>query len=233
MSSANVEEFPNRGRSAGSHAAGKPTGRVSSVGDDPTVFADIFRDDVNIAIWQRDISASLREVVGRFLDQFPYLEKAFTVAPADASAAVISVTNGKAPLELADEVAELVDMFCYLFDLKRAGLRLAALNRAMCPRFHVDRIPCRLVTTYHGVATEWLPHHAIGRATPGPGSQRQPGFAPGLYADLTDTRHLSCGDVALLKGSLWDGNEHGGLVHRSPEVPAGESRLMLSLDFSQ
>ncbi|MCZ8485672.1 DUF1826 domain-containing protein [Vibrio lentus] len=23
----------------------------------------------------------------------------------------------------------------------------------MCPRFHFDQVPCRLVTTYHGVAT--------------------------------------------------------------------------------
>lgn len=52
----------------------------------------------------------------------------------------------------------MVDMFCCLFELKRAGLRLTVLDRAMCPRFHVDRVPCRLVTTYLGAATEWLPH---------------------------------------------------------------------------
>ncbi len=214
------------------HSGDRPATRVASHGDDPKVLADIYRNDVNIAIWQRTVSEPLKKAVQAFLAASPQFEKAITVAPDSASAAVADVTGGAAPTELADSVAELVDMFCYLFDLKRAGLRLATLDRAMCPRFHVDRIPCRLITTYHGVATEWLPHEAVGRATPGPGSQRQPGFGPGLYADLSNTQRLSCGDIALLKGSLWVGNEDAGLVHRSPEVPAGETRLMLSLDFS-
>jgi len=35
----------------------------------------------------------------------------------------------------------------------------------------------------------------------------------------------------LLKGTLWDGNENMGLVHRSPVVPDNEKRLVLTLDF--
>ena len=42
---------------------------------------------------------------------------------------------------------------------------------------------------------------------------------------------MTVGDVALLKGELWEGNEHAGLVHRSPLVPEGEKRLLLTLDF--
>ena len=209
----------------------RPSTRRPSYGDDPTVLADIYRDDVNIAIWQRTIRDRLGKALESFLAAGPQFEKLMTVTPDSAYAAVIDATNGSAPLELADDVAQLVDIFCYLFDRERAGLRLATLDRAMCPRFHVDRIPCRLITTYHGVATEWIPHEAVEYSKPSPGSKRQSGFGPGLSADESETRRLTSGDVALLKGALWAGNEDCGLVHRSPAVPAGESRLMLSLDF--
>ncbi len=155
-----------------------------------------------------------------------------TVSPDSAHARFSEATGGTAPAELVDDVAELVDMFCYLFGLRRAGLRLATLNRAMCPRFHVDRVLCRLVTTYHGVATEWLPHEAVDRSKLGLGSNGQSDLDSGLFTNQDDIRRLTCGDVALLKGELWAGNENAGLVHRSPAVPAGENRLLLTVDVS-
>lgn len=43
-------------------------------------------------------------------------------------------------------------------------------------------------------------------------------------------RQLMAGDVALLKGEGWFGNEGCGVVHRSPGVTGGGGRLFLSLD---
>lgn len=210
----------------------RPKNRFPSYGDDPEVLADICQEDVNIAIWRRTTSARLEDAVEGFLAANPRFETAMTISPDSAHAKFSEATGGTAPTELVDNVAGLVDMFCYLFGLKRAGLRLATLNRAMCPRFHVDRVPCRLVTTYHGVATEWLPHQAIDRSKLGPGSSGQSDLDSGLFANQSDIQQLECGDVALLKGELWTGNEDAGLVHRSPAVPAGENRLLLTLDVS-
>ena len=41
---------------------------------------------------------------------------------------------------------------------------------------------------------------------------------------------LESGDVALLKGSGWIGNESHGLVHRSPALAEGQPRLLLTID---
>jgi hypothetical protein len=100
----------------------------------------------------------------------------------------------------------------------------------MCPRFHFDRIPCRLVTTYHGKATEWLPHRVVDRSKLGNGNQGQPDDKSGLFHHKNDIHRLKEGDVALLKGEKWQGNEGAGLVHRSPPVLSGEYRLLLTLD---
>ena len=54
----------------------------------------------------------------------------------------------------------------------------------------------------------------------------------GLFQSKDHINRLNIGDVAMLKGELWEGNESAGLVHRSPELLAGERRLLLTLDFS-
>jgi hypothetical protein len=65
---------------------------------------------------------------------------------------------------LADNVSGLVEMFCCLFDLTRSGLSSKVLDHAMCPRFHLDIVPCGLITTLYGQSgTQWLPHHLVNR----------------------------------------------------------------------
>lgn len=198
--------------------------------EEPGIFADIYQEETNIAIWRRELSATLQDSVKDFLAANPRFETAMTTTPQRALSNVsesLGVTT-----ELSENIAELVDMFCYLFELKRAGLRLTALNRAMCPRFHVDRVPCRLVTTYQGAATEWLPHDTVDRTKLGLGSNGLPDNESGIYQNEQDIQQLNSGDVALLKGEAWRGNENAGLVHRSPAPANGDYRLLLTLDFS-
>ena len=90
-------------------------------------------------------------------------------------------------------------MFCCLFDLKRVGLRLTTLHHAMCPRFHVDNIPYRLVTTYGGTGTQWLPHQVVDRRKLGTGNQGLSDDLSGLYKNGTTVEQLVCAHVALLK----------------------------------
>ena len=101
----------------------------------------------------------------------------------------------------------------------------------MCPRFHVDWVPCRLITTYHGAATEWLPHQCVDCSRLGTGNKGQSGRRSRLDFKRSDIQQLSSGDVSLLKGERWEGNENAGLVHRSPQQCLNEPRLMMMLDL--
>jgi hypothetical protein len=132
---------------------------------------------------------------------------------------------------LGEDIALIVDMFCCLFDLQEVGLRLTTLDSPMCPKFHVDHLPCRLVTTYHGAATQWLGNEGIDRSKLGAGSVGLSDEESGLYKCSDSINQLLQGDVALLKGSGWEGNEQQGLVHRSPEVAPNERRLLMTLDM--
>lgn len=201
-------------------------------GEEPAVLTHVYEDDVNIVIWNRELSEKLSQSVRNFLMANPGYQSVMTVAPEDAYESLLESFGNAECTDLAENVAELVDMFCCLFDLKRAGLRLTALDSAMCPKFHVDRVPGRLVTTFEGVATQWLPHESVTRSKLGTGSEGKADNVYGLYKHESDIRQLACGDVAILKGESWEGNENAGLVHRSPAVPENQSRLLLTLDFA-
>jgi hypothetical protein len=209
--------------------------RHASESGTPEVFADIYRDDINIAIWQRTLSDPLLLAVNEILKTATRLEIAEAVTAKSVHSKLYQTLGETDAVKvLSDDITLLVDMFCCVFDLKRAGLRLTALDHAMCPRFHFDRIPCRLVTTFHGVATEWLPHQLVDRSKLGAGHQGKTDEQSGLFHSIDDIRQLSQGDVALLKGEFWQDNEGAGLVHRSPVQGQGsinERRLLLTLDF--
>ncbi len=214
-------------------ACTESTSRQAVVGEKLDVFADIYQDEVNIAIWQRLLPEVLSEATKKILLERPKLQISLSLSPKNAYEILIdSLGTTSECVALATDITEIVDMFCCLFDLNYTGLRLTALDHAMCPRFHVDRVPCRLVTTYIGSATEWLPHDRVDRRKLGPGSEGKSDEKSGLFSNADDIQQLRQGDVALLKGECWEGNEEAGLVHRSPQLNAGEHRLLLTLDFT-
>ncbi|MEZ8492830.1 DUF1826 domain-containing protein [Vibrio splendidus] len=202
-----------------------------SASEQPTVLADIYQSDINIVVWQRQFNEDLTMAISEFIASNPSFSKSVSVSPENALDKLEFATDGTASKALLENMAELVDMFCCLFDLEEVGLRLAVLNKAMCPRFHFDQVPCRLVTTYHGVATQWLPNESVDRSKLGRGANGHPDSESGLYNHESDIQQLSSGDVALLKGERWSGNENAGLVHRSPVTSSDETRLLLTLDF--
>jgi hypothetical protein len=205
--------------------------RYSIQGNEPSILTDIYQDQVNMAIWQRQLSSTLISSVTAFLIEKPTFKTSMTVS-ADSVLASISESLGSNMAELSENIAELVQMFSCLFELKRIGLRLTVIDSAMCPKFHVDNVPCRLITTFQGVGTEWLPHQVVNREKLGRGSVGKTDSESGIYKNQHAIQQLNCGDVALLKGEHWKGNEAGGLVHRSPALLTNERRLILTLDFS-
>ncbi|MDG1462467.1 MAG: DUF1826 domain-containing protein [Gammaproteobacteria bacterium] len=205
--------------------------RFAARGGEPKVLSDIYAEDINIAIWERSLSLSLSESVDMFVTNQKVLEASFTTSAANAGHKLQEMLGFDTQSELTEDIANLVEMFCDLFGLKRIGLRLAILDRAMCPRFHVDRVPCRLVTTYYGLATEWLPHAAVDRNHLGAVNAGNDDAETGLFGHQSEIQQLASGNVAVLKGELWEGNENAGLVHRSPVVGSAANRLLLSIDF--
>lgn len=197
----------------------------------PDVFPKIYQENINLVVWQKKLPESFKRFALALIEQKPNLKAVMTVSPKDTFQNLTEhLHDVKEKNEFCQQVALLVDMFCTLFDLPHAGLRLTVLNKPMCPRFHVDKVPCRLVTTFSGDATQWLANKAANRNKLGAGCQGLPDEESGLFQKNEDINHLSTGDIALLKGEGWLENNHGGLIHRSP-ASKNNARLLLTLDF--
>ena len=196
------------------------------------VLADIYQEEINIAIWKRELIPNISHSANFVLTKNPNLKLAVTASPKNISKIleeVIGIEDDA--IALIIDVKDIVDIFCCLFDVNQVGLRLVSLNHAMCPRFHVDNVPCRLLTTYCGNGTEWLNNDCVNREKLGPRSNGVPDDRSGLLKNNSDIQELCVGEIALLKGESWAGNESAGLVHRSPGLKTNESRLLLSVDF--
>ncbi len=197
----------------------------------PAVLADIYEGHVNLAVWRAGLPPSLRLAAQTLGQTQPRLRLATSGSATDLHAALrAGLPDEPANDALLARLQLCVTLFAELLEPQRIGLRLEMLDRAMCPRFHVDHLAVRLVTTLCGPATQWLPEPAVDRRWLGRAGAFQSDETTGLLRERTAVQQLQAGDVALLKGEGWVGNEGRGLVHRSPPVPAGERRLVLTLD---
>lgn len=184
----------------------------------------ILAPDCNVAVLERSPDEDIRRYVeAAFADE---LTSKHIVGSSDSLASVFPTIGEAHEAGRTKAVADaewLRDLFAELLGASRIGIRLAAVRRAMCPRFHVDRVGVRMLTTYTGPSTEYLDECDVVR----PNLARLEDAA----APRATIRRAAPFDVVLLKGEAWPGNEHHGIVHRSPAVPSSCSiRVVVTYD---
>ncbi len=207
--------------------------RDAVTGEAIDVLAEVYREHINLCVWRRTPDPRIEQYLGRLLQpRYVGVTWQYQCAAHELRDLLLTVWPVADHRDvLIDDLQLLVDLFATLLDLDRVGLRVSVLGKAMCPRFHVDRVPCRLVTTYGGPGTEWLRNADVNRGVMGRRSPGQPDEVSGLIASPDRIQRLGRHDVALMKGENWQGNDGGGLVHRSPALSEGEMRLVVTLDI--
>ncbi|MGB1464923.1 MAG: DUF1826 domain-containing protein, partial [Alcanivorax nanhaiticus] len=88
-----------------------------------------------------------------------------------------------------------------------------------------DARPVRLLCTYGGPGSEWLPGNVV------PAGLLTPGEAQDGRVAAEQVAQLATGQVALFKGDTWRDNPGSGVVHRSPSLSPGQQRLLVTLDI--
>ena len=189
----------------------------------PESLAAIYDEAITMAAWRRRLSEDVTHYAQWLVGHMPSFQtRVITNASHVGAQLNTELPDGEHKPQLIDDVCLVVDMFSCLFELENVGLRLAVLQKPMCPKFHVDRVPCRLLCTYVGEGTEWLDNQYVQR----------PDGGKVITLPTSKPNQLAPGDVALLKGESWEGNEGRGLVHRSPYASNDQPRLVLTLDFA-
>jgi hypothetical protein len=196
---------------------------VDSVGD----LAAIFAPDVNVVTLRRRPARVLVEETRRIAER-PAPPMRWLGSPE----ALAQEFAGEFPTQptLARDIALWSEVLSDLCGCDRIGARWVATETAMCPRFHVDYVTLRLVVTYTGPGTEYVASEHVDRGKLGRPSLHATDERSGLLRPCARVEAARAFDVVLLKGEAWAGNEGRGAVHRSPRVPPGGARVVLTLD---
>jgi len=182
---------------------------------DPTILTSIYQDQVNIAVWQRQHQLSL-DAYAKAWSEYYSSHSLKLILPINKLEEQLE--KSLPALEHKElfqkDIALIVDMFACLFDATEVGLRITPLTKAMCPN-------------------EWLLEENLDRNRLGRGANGLPDNESGILQGDKFIQQVSSQQIALLKGSGWLGNEKYGLVHRSPYLAPGQTRLLVTLDFSE
>ncbi len=186
-------------------------------------FAAIYDEDVELVSVGRP--ASLEALAERLFASRQVVQAQWEQAVGDAEAPLAALSKSIDADwlgALSEEVALAGDLLGELLGCERIGIRVTTLRGPMCPRFHADQVPCRMLITAHGPGTDWIASDDVNRALLADHATDAPPIQAGR-----DIKRLPTGNWSLLKGGAWN-DRFGGVVHRSPHG-AGE-RLLLSLD---
>ena len=86
-------------------------------------------------------------------------------------------------------------------------------------RYHVDNVPYRLLVTYAGKGTEWLPEEASDRGAYARGEPNEK-----IIKDHSAKQFIEQWDVAIFRGGA------SGLLHRTPDPALQANSILMRLD---
>ncbi len=179
---------------------------------------EIFDRGVQVCIWQREIDPAIESYLSQ-LHSTGELQILETLLPAPQPK-LDGLPGGPGRASLMADLSLLREVVCELLGCAAVGLRLARIGRAMCPGWHVDRVGIRLVCTYQGPGTQWLDDQDVDRRDLHASRMGEGAFIQAIP-----------GEIVLLKGALWQGNDAFGAVHRSPGLGSSASlRTLITLD---
>jgi len=119
--------------------------------------------------------------------------------------------------QLLDDIEKLTESFARYTALAEVDVRIEVVRTSACWRFHRDRVPLRLITTYRGTTTQWVAPQEANAAL-----RDQSAFKGTIHS------------LPLYAVGLFQGDDEGaekGIVHRSPPMSRYDpARLLLVLN---
>lgn len=203
------------------------SGSSARIVDDVAGLSALFEEGVNVVVLSKRLDPVTIGEAQAALSR-PLFRLLSSVKPSDGPGPLRAQMTGLP--HLAEEVHFWTEVLAELTGCEIVGIRLARLEAAMCPRFHVDKVTVRVVSTFAGDGTEYLAEEDLDRRWLGHAASGVSDEASGLMRPGARVRRAQAYDVVLLKGEAWPNNAGRGAVHRSPSASAASPRLVMTLD---
>ena len=122
--------------------------------------------------------------------------------------------------EWLEDMAEVCKTFCVLEKIEAVSFHLG--TQRACRRYHIDNVPKRMLVTYAGKGTEWLPDEAADREAFLSGEPNEK-----IIKDPSALQFINQWDVAVFRG----GPE--GILHRTPDAALNGPSILMKLDHPE
>lgn len=193
-------------------------------GNCPTMLNQIHNREVNIAIYNRDISFLSTEI-NKIQEHNIEIRLSGNMREVTQSLRL----NLSPFTLLLNDIEYLLDIFKDVSQAKSFRLLFATVNTNMCRRFHTDVNDLRLLCTYYGPGTLWLKEDNVNRNALETCKDNEC-----IVLNPDEIQQASTGDVVILKGSIYPAEGTKAIVHRSPTIEeSGEKRLLLRIDTNK
>ena len=120
------------------------------------------------------------------------------------------------------DMANITTVFSEI--IKEKSICLALETSRGCKRYHIDNVPMRLLVTYYGRGTEWLPSDAADYDAYYSGKNNKK-----ILINSAKKKFLKKWDIAIFKGQKHKSNERG-ILHRTPDSALNKISLLMRLD---
>lgn len=223
--------LPTTDRASAERVGARPDAAHAAVLDASGLGA-ILRPGVNVCIWRRRFEPAFAAWLERQAAGEPFeLEAVLRGARPDPTPLLEALPPGPQRVQLGADLAELAARFAALAGCARVKATLSGQRRDTCRKFHVDYAGIRLLCTYAGPGTEWIPNELVRRDILSRYDLALDVANRSIQGREGAARSAQAGEVVLLKGEAWPGNAGNGAVHRSPPIEAsGARRILLTLD---
>lgn len=198
-----------------------------AISSSESVFDQIHQNDVNITIYNREVSDFAEEINCVLKEE---LNLRFSGDLESIENALIKELGSFNVQRLVNDVSILVKNFAQVTGAESFNLFLGTINTNMCRKFHTDINDLRLLCTYSGPGTLWLKEENINRtALKSYASQEDD-----IVISQDEIQQVETGSVVLLKGAIYPKQGTKAAVHRSPTIEeSGERRLLLRIDTNE
>lgn len=116
-----------------------------------------------------------------------------------------------------EDMAQVCSTFCDTQGSDAVGFWLG--SQRGCQRYHVDNVPMRLLVTYAGKGTEWLPDEAADRTAFANGEPNER-----IVKNPEAKQFMNAWDVSVFRGGP------KGLLHRTPDDALTGPSILMRLD---
>lgn len=198
----------------------------ASIGSNVKVLQDILLESKNIVIHHRD-TTMLQKEIDALVD--PSFECRASGSVVEIEKELINYFNDNFPTVnlLLKDIRYLLNEFQNVTSAPSYRILLATVSSNMCKKFHTDINRLRMLCTYCGPGTMWLPDEHV--------SQNVLRSTHSNQDEITDEVHIQqvqTGDVIILKGALFP--DADPILHRSPSIEeSGLKRLLLRIDINE